>query len=483
MGLAFVPVYIKYLGIEAYGLIGFFALLQAWLTLLDMGITPTMSREMGRFVGGGSSIGSIRSLLRSVEAIALGIAAVLVAVVWAASDWFASGWLQVESMPIEEVSRAFAIMGMVIALRFLEGIYRSCLIGLQRQVLFNLVNSVMATIRNVGAVFVLAYRSPTVEAFFYWQLWVSVLALIALLVATYMSLEPSETRARFSLVEVRKISRFAGGMLGITFLSLLLTQIDKIMLSNMLALSAYGYYALASLVAGGLYILLTPIVQAWFPLLSQLHAAGEKRKFAETYHLGAQLVSVVMGSAALVLIVFAESILQLWTQDAELARNSATLVRLLALGNLLNGIMTLPYQAQLAYGWTGYAIRVNTVSVILVIPSIVFLVPIYGGVGAATVWVGLNAGYVLFGAYYMYSKILQSEKKAWYFADTLSPLLSGSLAAALVSIVMPDSDSILGQVVMVLVATVIIVSGSILGAVKVRAHFMTFLGFRISTRL
>ena len=86
MGLAFVPVYIKYLGIEAYGLIGFFALLQAWLTLLDMGITPTMSREMGRFVGGGSSIGSIRSLLRSVEAIALGIAAVLVAVVWAASD-------------------------------------------------------------------------------------------------------------------------------------------------------------------------------------------------------------------------------------------------------------------------------------------------------------------------------------------------------------------------------------------------------------
>ena len=49
MGLAFIPLYIKYLGIEAYGLIGLFALLQAWLSLLDMGMTPTLGREMARF--------------------------------------------------------------------------------------------------------------------------------------------------------------------------------------------------------------------------------------------------------------------------------------------------------------------------------------------------------------------------------------------------------------------------------------------------
>lgn len=46
MSLAFIPIYIKYLGIEFYGLIGLFALLQAWLILLDMGMTPTLSREM-----------------------------------------------------------------------------------------------------------------------------------------------------------------------------------------------------------------------------------------------------------------------------------------------------------------------------------------------------------------------------------------------------------------------------------------------------
>ena len=31
------PLYIKYMGAEAYGLVGFFTMLQAWFGLLDMG--------------------------------------------------------------------------------------------------------------------------------------------------------------------------------------------------------------------------------------------------------------------------------------------------------------------------------------------------------------------------------------------------------------------------------------------------------------
>ena len=63
MGLVFIPLYIKYLGIESYGLIGLFGVLQAWLSLLDMGMTPTLSREMARFTAGTHSAASIREPL------------------------------------------------------------------------------------------------------------------------------------------------------------------------------------------------------------------------------------------------------------------------------------------------------------------------------------------------------------------------------------------------------------------------------------
>ena len=52
IGIVMVPLYLKYMGAEAYGLVGFFAMLQAWFQLLDMGLTPTMSRETARYRGG-----------------------------------------------------------------------------------------------------------------------------------------------------------------------------------------------------------------------------------------------------------------------------------------------------------------------------------------------------------------------------------------------------------------------------------------------
>ena len=58
---------------------------------------------------------------------------------------------------------------------------------------------------------------------------------------------------------------------------------------------------------------------------------------------------------------------------------------LLALGNLLNGLMHLPYYAQLAHGWTGLSIRINIVAVLIIVPAILWATPIYDAEGAA--WV------------------------------------------------------------------------------------------------
>lgn len=398
MGLAFVPLYIKYLGIEAYGLIGLFAVLQAWLSLLDMGMTPTLGREMARFTGGIHSNESIRDLLRSIEIIAVGVAILIAGGVAMGSNWIATSWLKSDALPVEVMTQAFAIMGLVISLRFLEGVYRSAIIGLQRQVLFNVVNSVMATLRGLGAVGILTWVSPTIGAFFLWQGLVSIATLAVLSVTTYASVPKGERCGRFSLEALRGVWRFAGGMVGITFLALLLTQVDKILLSRLLTLRDFGYYALAGAVAGALSMLIGPIYQAFYPRFCELHAQGDTRALADSYHKSAQLVGVIAGSVAMVLIFFGETFLILWTQNDELAENVSVLLSLLVLGNLLNGLMGIPYQMQLAHGWTRLSVYVNSVAVFFIVPGILWAVPQYGAVGAAWVWVALNAGYVLIAA-------------------------------------------------------------------------------------
>ena len=171
----------------------------------------------------------------------------------------------------------------------------------------------------MGAVGILAWLSPTIQAFFLWQALISILTLGILAATTYATLPRASRRGRFSITALRSVWRFAGGMVGITFLALLLTQIDKILLSKLLSLSEYGYYTLAAVVAGALYMLMSPITQAWYPRLCELYARNDRVALAETYHQGAQLVSVIAGSAAIVLILFSETFLRLWTQDPELA--------------------------------------------------------------------------------------------------------------------------------------------------------------------
>ena len=445
MSLAFVPLYIHYLGIEAYGVIGLFALLQSWLTLLDMGMTPTLSREMARFTGGGSNVDSVRDLLRSIECVACLVALFMAGGVWLASGWLATSWLQASAIPTATLVQAFSVMGAVAGLRFIEGIYRGSIVGLQRQVLFNVVSSIMATVRGLGAVAVLALAYPTVQAFFIWQGIVSIATVAALGVATYGALPHGGRGGRFDLESLRRVWTFAAGMFAITILSLLLTQVDKLLLSRMLPLADYGYYMLASAVASALMMLIAPISQAWFPRLTQLHAAGDEQGFARAYHQGAQLVSVIAGSAAMVIATFPDVLLTLWTGDAELAGRTAMLLRLLVIGNLLNSLMWMPYQAQLAYRWPGLAAKINVVAVIILVPAILWITPRYGAAGAAGVWILLNASYVTIGANLMYHRILSAERWTWYGQDLVLPLGTELVVSTASRLMLPVPSERLGH--------------------------------------
>ena len=468
IGLAFVPLYIKYLGIEAYGLIGIFALLQAWLTLLDMGMTPTLNREMARFTAGAHTPQSIRDLLRSLEIICFGVAALIGVLVWAASGWLASDWLRADKLPLDVVAQAIAIMGGVAALRFVEGIYRGAILGLQRQVFFNVVNASLSTVRAVGAIAVLAWISPTIEAFFIWQGVVSIVSIAILAFVAHKSLPTAPQPARFSRQALMDIRHFAGGMMATTFLAILLTQVDKVLLSKLISLEAFGYYTLAGAVASTVGMLIAPITQAFYPRFTELVANGEQQELIQAYHRSSQLVTVLAAPVALMLIFFGEKLLVLWTGNVVLANEVAPLLALLAAGTLLNGLMHIPYMLQLAHGWSGFAARVNLVAVAVLVPAILWVTPRYGAIGAAWVWVLLNAGYVLIGIHFMYQRLLPGEKWTWYWSDTARPILAATLAAGVLSVVQPEDIGKLAEFVWLLAAGLSVVGAAIAVTPKLR---------------
>lgn len=428
MGLAFLPLYVQYLGIEAYGLIGFFASLQVWFALLDMGLSPTLNREMARFTAGQHTAQGIRDLLRSMEFIYGGIALLLAVAFVAASSWLATRWLNAQQLPRETVMQAFMLMGLCTGLRWMTVLYRSAVIGLQQQVWLNGLVFVTATLRGLGVVAVLAFIAPTLQAFFVFQALIGLLELVALQGKVYRLLPPAA--ARFSLPTLQRVWRFAAGVTLISFLATLLTQVDKVILSKLLPLEDFGYFMLATTVGGAIYLLVAPMSNAIYPRFSELVARNDEATLARDYHRMAQLLAVMLLPPALLLAGFAHDILRVWTGSTVTADHVAGILALWAVGTALNGLNHVPAMAQLAYGWSTLGVVLNGVAVMVVIPAFLVLVPQYGGLAAAWIWIALNVGYLTIGIAAMHARILKQEMWRWYFQDNLLPLLAGLFATA-----------------------------------------------------
>ena len=64
--LVCIPLYVKFMGVEAYGLVGFYLMLQAMLQILDLGLSPTMNREMARYSFEPEKANDARDLVRTL---------------------------------------------------------------------------------------------------------------------------------------------------------------------------------------------------------------------------------------------------------------------------------------------------------------------------------------------------------------------------------------------------------------------------------
>ena len=430
MSLVFIPVYIGFMGIESYGLVGFFITLQIVFSLLDMGLSTALNRELARSSADRDDAGDTRNLVRTLEIVYCFMAGGIALVVAVLAPLIASHWISGSALSAQTVGGAVQLMGLTLALQWPFALYSGGLMGLQRQVLLNVVTIIMATLRWGGAALILWLVTPTIQAFFMWQVLVSAAQTLVTGIALWKCLPAVSRPARFEKRALIRIWRFAAGMTGISAMAIILTQLDKIILSKLLPLEMFGYYTLAAVVASGLYLLVTPIFSAAFPNFSQLVAVGDASGLKNRYHQICQLASVVVLPPAIVLALFAKEILLVWTQDPVTTANTHLLVSVLAVGTALNSLLNLPYALQLAHGRTRFAFYTNVLAVALLVPTIIWATTRYGALGAALTWVALNCGYVFIGLPLMHKWLLVGELKRWYLVDVGLPMLA-SLAVAL----------------------------------------------------
>lgn len=474
MAVAFLPSYVHHLGVEAYGLIGLFAVIQAMVMVLDMGTGPTLNREMVRFALGDTAPQYIRNLLRSMEVICIGFAMLFVGAVWAVSGYLSREWLQAGNLLASDVALVLVLMALAAGMRLCEGVYRGSLYGLEHQVWYNATFSVLSTLRYAGALGVLVFVSPTLQAFFIWQAAISLLTILVLSARVYRSLPKSILPGNFSLDALSSIRRFAAGMMGIAFLTMLFLQMDKLLLSRLVSLKDLGYYSLAATAANVMFMMVIPIAQAVYPRVVRLSAGEDKKALAGLYHKTAQFVTVLTASASLLLCFFAEGVIYAWSGSADLVKAISPILSVLVVGSFLNGLSYLPSQVQIAHGSTAFLVKLNAGLVLAFVPMLLATVPAYGVQGAAWCWVLLNAIYLVCVSGSIHHRIKDgSASRSYHWADMVMPALTAGVVLWTAKyFAPPDYSSRLVWAVFLMCAGVMSLAVSALAAPLLRAHLL-----------
>lgn len=469
VGVLCVPLYLGLLGAESYGLVGLFVTLQSVFVVLDLGIGATFSRELARLEANAGGAQTQRDLAYTLQTVYWIIALLVGVTVFTLAPAVARHWVRPQSLSAEAVTTCVRMMGAAMALQFPFAFYQGGLIGLQRQPLFNALAAAVTTLRAAGTLLALWLVSPKPETFFAAQVVAGAAGTGAAAFTLWRCLPASGGEAgRFRFALIRRVWRFSAAYAANAVATMGLMQGDKVILSTLLPLEAFGYYMLAQGVATGMYAVIISVDGAVFPQLAGLVARGDAGGLAEVYHRGSQLMTVLLAPVAVVAALFPREVLWAWTGDPTAAEHGRLVLTLLASAMLLHGLIHAPYYLQIAHGWWRTILRTNFLLLLCVLPLNILLAGRFGGPGAAAVQVILNVGYLLTLPLANH-RFLKDELARWLYEDILPPLVGALSVGAAARWMIPQGLSRVGVLAYLCAAGVLSAAAAAALAPRVRA--------------
>ena len=422
LNFIFIPTYIKYIGVEAYGLVGMFAVLQIALNSFDAAITPLLSREMSCYLGGERSLESIRNLLRTSEVLCFVIGLTFSILISLTAKFFANYWFIVDNLSKEVVAEAIIIAVFVVSLRAMEDLYKGALMGLQKQVTQNIIAVITSIFRFVGVIYALEYYEASIKTFYYWQLLSSIITVTLYFVVTYKQLPNMISSAKFSSDEIKNNKDFSLGSLYYAVTNFVSNQTDKILISKFISLREIGFYTLAVNITNVLSMISSPVSLAFYPKIVTLKTQGNDEEAAKCFHLMSQIINLTCSVGAFSLIFYGKYIIGFWTKNPELTENVLPYLRLLTIGMmfLINTsiCILIPYIS----GKPIVSAKISSFGIIFIFISTLPLILKFGAYGAAYGYIIQNI--CVFLAFpFCFNCYLKSEQKTWLFKDVIIPNL------------------------------------------------------------
>lgn len=385
--LAIVPIYIKYLGMERYGLITFFVILQTVVNVLGLGLSKTLRREFSKGDISEASRLYKYKIFRSTELIYTILSMIAVMLVFILKDFIVINWMNISVAELEYISIVVTLMGISIAIQLMNNLYLGCYYGLEKQIRANMSQSGWITIKYISGILVLIFSDNLIYLYICYIL-VDVLYLLYLRVNLLKLIEYQKNWiwSLKDLVLLKKIAKFALGILVISFGYTINTQVDKLIISSRFSLTIFGSYNTIFYLGTAITIFSSAIGIAIFPRFSKLFSQNNEKELNSLFLRINRSASILLIVVGIFMAVFSSDILNLWTGSNDIANVLGYTSVLVIFGTTLSSLQVIPYEYLLAKGITKYNNLLMIFSVLYTIIVMPILLDNYGVLGGGISW-------------------------------------------------------------------------------------------------
>jgi O-antigen/teichoic acid export membrane protein len=418
--LLMAPVYLRYLGAEAYGLIGFYTTLLICMQVFDMGMATTLNREIARHGVGKLSEDNMQ-LLRCVELVYAAISAALALGMWMLSTWLAKSWFTAKNISVTDITYALYGIGTCVALRLPINVYQSALFGAQKMHLASAIGILQIIVASLGSYILLRFYNANVVIFFVWQVVIALLHLFCIRTVVWRN-APKWTAPNMDWRPLRDLWRYAVGAGLVSIAGLVLSQVDKVVLSKTLDLEQYGYYMLATTLAACIYMLVGPLYNVFFPVVSKLIAQNKTDELLAKYQFYSASLASIVFPLALYLVLFLPQLVGLWLNKPEAIEQVSSIAGLMVIATTLHAVMHMPHALIMASGVARAYLAMYLGLIVLSFPITLFLSIKYGAIGGAWGQIILFGSYAVAGTWITHRFCLKGYALNWLLKDIGPPL-------------------------------------------------------------
>jgi O-antigen/teichoic acid export membrane protein len=412
----FIPLYIKLLGVEAYGVISFYTVILTIMYFADAGLSATLNREIARtddklYIG---------NLLFTIERLYLAICLFVSLSIFFASPTIANNWLNTTVISDVDLRNFIIIIGFSISFQLFNTLENSGLMGLEKQVLANSIQVSGSIIRS-AVVLIPLYFYPSLYVYFFWQL-ASNVSVFLITRHTLWRFIKTDAKYVFDRQILKQVGGFAGGMILMAIIASLNTQIDKLLVSKLLTLKEFSYYSLAGIISQSPEILITPIAVAILPRLTKFATAQNKNNLIKLFHQYSVIMASITCAVTVVLILFTRDFVVIWTSSTDIANSIQGITKVLLIGSVFLAFQYMPYYLAISHGHTDSNVKLGLACLVFIIPALSYSIKHFGLEGAPWAWLIMNVFACFYLGYFIINRFLRGEFRSWLIDGVIIPI-------------------------------------------------------------